>query len=199
MSDYVFESVSQALHFAGVMEMMPATTMSPTWLVIRALQEQAGDVWGHAKPETTMNLRGLSPLELRGQCALVVGAVNHHCNDPEAAAIWAHYGWHERKRAGVQYLSGYLAPGSKHSPEIVNALLWSIFAPRVTPTDKRAGEREGLTGNDIAAAYKIRVQEAYAERRRLAGLCHGLRQRGEDSLQRLFCRTELVASLSSTC
>jgi len=86
----IFRSVTQALHFSFIMMTMPATSKSATQLVIERMLEDAGFREDEDEPGS-IDFAGLSALEVRGQCALILSAVNSHLPKPEADAVKARY------------------------------------------------------------------------------------------------------------
>ena len=66
----VFRSTQQALHVAFLMGILPVTQKSNTQMLLERLMEEAG-VAKVVQRDGTLNFAGLSPMEVRGQCAMV--------------------------------------------------------------------------------------------------------------------------------
>lgn len=88
----IFQSVSQAIHFAFLMlefESSPETIMSK---LIRKRLQELGE-WDEVRPEDkTVNFGNLSPLEIRGQAAMIRLSVEALLPGPESWALKARYG-----------------------------------------------------------------------------------------------------------
>ena len=109
MSEAVFRTVNQALHVSYLMAVLPPTQKSPTQVLISDLMDQAG-VKREVEKDGTINFRGLTPLEVRAQCAIVIAAVRDHLQPPERHAIEAWYAHDARKAEGVRFLRDWCTP-----------------------------------------------------------------------------------------
>lgn len=127
----VFVSVGQALHVSFLMAVMPAVCKSPTQMVIEDLVKE-NHVWDGVDPPrySGVNFSGLSPLEVRAQCALVVGAVERIQHPAERAAVKAIYGYQCIKADGVRVLADYVSPQLSMSSSAVLAVAWHVFATK---------------------------------------------------------------------
>ena len=145
----VFASVQQALHISFLMEILPATQRSQMQVLIEALMKQCG-VWDETPvAPKTIDFGGLSALEIRAQCAMVRGAVDHHLTRPERDAIQAAYGRQRTQVAGVRGVAAYaVAMTSTARADAVLALAWGLFCPRHMAADlslRKIGEEFGLS------------------------------------------------------
>jgi hypothetical protein len=89
----IFQDTRQALHVSYLIHSLPSTQKSPTQAVIERLVKE-NHVWdGLPAPKASgINFAGLTPMEVRGQCAQVVSMVNNLGHAGEAAAVNAMYG-----------------------------------------------------------------------------------------------------------
>ena len=85
----IFQSVPQCLHVSFLMQTLPATSKSIMQSMLERAMEEAGVMV--QRERGNINFGGLSPLEIRGQCAMVRGAVEHHLPKPEADVVLARY------------------------------------------------------------------------------------------------------------
>lgn len=183
----VFQTVGQALHVSFLMEILPVTQRVPTQVLIDGLKKRCG-VWDETPPAArTVNFGGMTPLEVRGQCAMVRAAVVDHLPGPERDAVHARFGHQRTKADGVRRLSEYTKPLARIDHDMAMlAIVWSMFQPARRAADRwslRAIERE--TG-----VPKSTLAEAQA---RVRSLAQGLERRADERLADLFTRTGLVA------
>lgn len=144
----IFQDTRQALHVSYLIHSLPSTQKSPTQAVIERLVKDSR-VWDYdgeapVKASRTVNFGGLTPMEVRAQCAQVVSMVGNMGNPTESAAIKAVYGYQVIKAEGVRYLSAYFEPlmpsieGRTISGEAVALYLaWHCMATKQ--------QREGIT------------------------------------------------------
>lgn len=112
----IFRSVNQALHVSYLMATLPPTQRGPTQVLLNDLMDLAG-VRREVEREGTINFAGLSPLEVRAQCAMVIAAVRDHLNEPERRAVEAWYAHDASKADAVRFLCHWCGPH------------WTIEAP----------------------------------------------------------------------
>ncbi len=96
----VFRSIEQALHVSFLLEILPVTQKSATAVALDRAKEMLGII--ESKEPSTVNFSGLSPIEVRGQCAMVRAMVSDHLSSEEADVIWARY-----SHAGQQIMATY--------------------------------------------------------------------------------------------
>jgi hypothetical protein len=147
----IFRDASHALHVSFMIHAMPARTVSPTAMVIDQLLRETGK-WDGAPDAApgSVNFAGLSPLEVRGQCAQVVAMVNHLAHVGERAACQAAYGHQAIKADGVRGIAAYVAPTlTCQSSGFALYCAWHVYA---TPR-----QRDGLTQGEIAAHFGVTV------------------------------------------
>jgi hypothetical protein len=190
MTTAVFRSTGQALHVSFLMEVLPSTQKGSTQLIIESLK-RANFVIDSTRG--TINSWGLSPMELRGQCAMVRGSVDHHLAEPERAAVWARFGYGGRKDCGVDYLAEYLAavlPNVTNS-SAVRMLTASCFAKMPNGRPRRHGpEHWGL--RRIGREFGFATATLHDARMALREHTVTLERKAETRLQTLFERTGLI-------
>lgn len=181
----VFQSVGQALFVSFLMEVLPVTQQTSTQILIDGLRKRCG-VWDDQRAPSTINFGGLSPLEVRGQCALVRATVQDHLPGPERDALYARFGHQLTKARGVRGLADYIGPltGVRHEMALL-AVTWSLFQPAKRVQDRwsfRAIEEEtGVSKSQLHRAAQVIRQQAQA-----------LERRADERLTVLFEETELV-------
>jgi len=195
VKDPVFVTVGQALHVAFLMEVLPPTQKGPTQIFIEDMMRRRFNLDQLSATERRLNTSGLSPLELRGQCAIIRACVQDHLPAPERAAVWSRYGHHRTKVEGVRGLVAYLGsmcPMQHREAQL--ALTWAIYTPRAVTPDRHGRSRDWSL-RDISKRYDV-PRSTLGETRQLIKQ-HGQRLEsvGEDRLGELFDRTGLVGEL----
>lgn len=186
--DAVFRSVSQALHVSFVIDTLPVTQKSNTQVVIERLLEDAG-VAKSVREEGSVNFSGLSPMEVRGQCAMVRAAVKHHCTEVEAHALHAWFADQNanEKILGVHAMRDAAQARSLFTIEAPMARLliaWHVHASgrlRDMCTERAIADENGLSQSTVH-------RNIVAVRK----MASGLRRGGMDRLEALFSRDGLV-------
>ncbi|MDE2403065.1 MAG: hypothetical protein KGL90_15520 [Burkholderiales bacterium] len=186
MSEAVFRTVNQALHVSHMIASLPPTSKSNTQTVIEQLMRDAG-VMREVERDGTLNFAGLSPLEVRGQCATVRGAVLHHCTEAERMAIWAWFAHDQTKAEGVRYLRDWCAPRFSLEGDHVRMLItW-----RASVTDDSAAARH-CSIRDIAGEHGLAKSTVQRNIANISKACKGLRNRGAWRLEEMFIAHGLV-------
>lgn len=185
MTQAVFKSTSQALHFSYLIEFEPAAGKS----IMQAMYEEHLKATGKwvtiPAEERTIDFGGLSPLEIRGQCAMVRASAEHRLVYPEANAVRAHYGMQTTKAAGIRGLVEYVAPMLTIQNDMTKlAMAWGHLG-----TIK---QRKGLTQIQIAEYYGVPVATVQRDQKKIAEVGRLLLKRAIDGLDVHFKRTELV-------
>lgn len=83
----IFNTTAQAVHFSFLIQAYEASPESQMGKMMRRAAEEVDGTH-----RSTVHLDGLNPLEIRGQCALIRGAIAHQLPKPEADAMRARYG-----------------------------------------------------------------------------------------------------------
>jgi len=182
----VFRSVSQALHVSFLMSTLPVTQRGNTQALVERLMEDAG-MRREIVRDGTLNFAGLSPMEVRGQCAMVRGAVDHHTQPLERAAIHA---WFmptptKAKNEAVLLLrdhcdATFTIEGS--SPRAL--ILWHIHS--------QGRARDVCTERAIASEFVLSQSTVHRNIVAVSKVCTLLRRRGMDALEPMFTRDGLI-------
>lgn len=182
----VFRSVNQALHVSFLMAVLPPTQKSNTQMLIEQLMRDAG-VSREVQADGTLNFHGLSPLDVRAQCAMVRASVEHHCTEPERMAIWAWFAHDGTKADGVRYLCKYFAHAwSVDSPHARMLMAW-----RASVTDDSKAARH-CSYRDIEGEHGIPKSSAQRQVQAFAKLAKRLRDHGAWRLEELFLAHGLI-------
>ena len=185
--DPVFQDAVHALHVSYLIHSMPARQVSPTAVVIDMLVKQ-NRVWDELPPpgDRRVNFSGLSPLEVRAQCAQVVAMVNHLPHHAEASACRAIYGHQAIKASGVRAMALYLEPILKLSGDACLYVAWHVF---MTPK-----QREGVTLSDIASKFGLTIESVRYAARAMRGYGVSLHDRAVSALTDRFATGGLIAA-----
>lgn len=187
MSEPIFCDASHALHVSYLIQAMPATSLSPTAVLIDQLVKE-NHVWDEipAPRESRVNFSGLTPLEVRAQCAQVVAMVNHLPHEAERFAVEAVYGRQTVKANGIRGLAAYCEPIlDLHFSDAALYIAWHVFMLE--------HQREGVTVAGIAKHFGIsedRVRRKAAVVRRYGASLHA---RALQSLDSKFRKNGLIA------
>lgn len=191
----VFRSVHHALHIAFLMEALPPTQKGSTQIFIEDLLRQNFLLDEVPEEERSFRVKGLSPIEIRGQCALVRAAVQDHLTNPERHVVWARFGQQitRTKAQGVAGLAEYLAPlCDQQSAEVVKALCWALFTPRTTMRDRTTGRTKEWSLRDIGRQYGVARSTLGETQKRIRHHSEALEKHALARLHELFLRTSLV-------
>lgn len=186
MSDAVFRTVGQALHVAYTILSQPPMGRGNTQAVIEQLMRDAG-VLREVERDGTVNLRGLSGLEVRGQCAMIRGAVLHHCTGPEIHAIQGWYAHDASKAEGVRFLREWFA--EQFTIQMPEAQMLVTWRANVTEDSKAA---KFCSVRDIEGQYHIPRSTAQRNVAAISKRCRALRSQGERRLEPMFIAHGLV-------
>jgi len=105
----IFRSVDQALHVAFLMDILPVRERSQMGRIIERMMVEAGVTAGRSE-SGSVNFGGLSPLDVRGQCAMIRAAVKDHLAQHQACSVWARWGHQTTKAEGVRGMVDYCGP-----------------------------------------------------------------------------------------
>lgn len=186
----IFRSVGQALYVSYLMEVLPPTQKVSTQVLIENLREQAGKT--EQRMASAINIGGISPLDFRGQCAMIRAAAHHRLPTPEHAAVRCQYGWKYTQAAGVMAMSDYLAPqvGIEHEWAF-RGVIWRICHRGNQRAKDRFSNRDieretGVSKDTLDRAAKIARNSMEL-----------LRARAEDRLHEKFASDGVVASIET--
>lgn len=184
MTQSIFRNVNQALHMAYLMHVLPVTQKGTTQTMIEHMVRQAG-LRTEDYIDSTIDFSGLSPLEVRGQCALIRGAVDHHCTPIERAAIVAYYALDSTKAEGVRVLRQHVSPLlNMDNPSLEMLIVWCVHA--------QGAAREQCTERAIAGEYGMSQSTVHRAINTVRAEARRLRLQGQDALMPMFERDELV-------
>jgi len=194
----IFQNTTQAVHFSFLMEALEPGAESAMGKIIRRRLEELGLATGE-RSESTIDFGGLTALEVRGQAAMIRGAINHHLPGPEGWAIKSKYGltktieksgkprvhvFSPERIDAMRKLSRLIAPRFSTVPS--NAIIWLIakshgeIAP-VRPTFRDIEEQAGGSKSELCRVYpQIKLTLT------------ALENRGIDQLTPLFQQEGLV-------
>lgn len=195
-SDAVFRSVHQALHIAFLMEALPPMQKGSTQLFIEDLLRQNFMLEEVPEADRTFRTRGLSPIEIRGQCAMVRATVQDHLTNPERHAVWARFGQQvtRTKAQGVDGLAEYLTPLSGTRANVVKVLCWAIYTPRSTMRDRETGRTKEWSLRDIEKQYGVPRSTLGEAQKRVRHHAEALEKIALARLHDLYSRKGLVPS-----
>lgn len=186
MTQAVFRSVHQALHVAFLMAVLPPTQKSPTMSVINELMDMAG-IRREVEREGTVNFAGLSPLEVRGQCAMVIGAVRHQLQPAERYAIEAWYAHDASKREAVEWLRDWCAPHwTIEAPAARTLIAWNVNLPEDVHNRYSCSERL------IAGEHGLAKTTVHDQITKIRKAVCSLRRHGVDQLEWMFSDKGLI-------
>jgi hypothetical protein len=189
----VFRSVGQALHVSFLMEQLPPTQKGSTQIFIEDLLRRHFRLDELPRHERSINASGLTPLEMRAQCAIVRAAVTHHLPTPERDAIHARFGYQLVKAGGVRGLAEYCGPlCATANADALLALCWALYAPRNTPRDHKDGRAGDWSLRALEKEYGVSKSTLGRDQRMVRITGDALEKRGQERLGELFERTNLV-------
>jgi len=185
----IFRNVSQALHFSYVIQQYPADGHSQLHRVIGMVKREMGVALD--EHDTTLNLGGMSPLEIKAQCADIRAQVRHRLDELHAQALEARFS-EERdvKRFAIRCLAVHAAPQLAVSFDCALALCWRHY----TPKERR--DRD-FTFRQLGEAYGISKDKAARSANRLALLLADLEADGMEGLAPGFERAGIVDQLQA--
>ena len=187
----IFTSVGQALHVSFLMAILPPTQRVSTQVLIDSIREQLGKT--EARIASTINLGGMSPLEFRGQCAMITAAAHHHLTAPEYAAVRARFGHQRTKADGVQELADYVQPASGVTNSLaVRAIVWSQYHRG----SQRAADRWSLRAIERETGVTVSALRRCVDVVRQTG--EALERRADERLAALFERTGVIPARTET-
>lgn len=188
----VFKSTTQALFVSFLMEVLPVTQKCSTQTLIEMLKAAAGIREDLSATERNVDFRGLTPMEVRGQCAMVVSACRDHLSVPERAAVHARFGLERRQAQGVRDLRDYLAPQLGGGSEWMHmALMWNLWGNHQLPRAQRQ-RRDEFSVRSISETYGIPKSTLWELQQKIKRNQRALENRAVSTLDVLFARTELV-------
>lgn len=110
----IFESTQQALHVAFLVMDAPVREKNGLRLALISIIESIGTLtrrqaaflqYLYGEKSGSVNFDGLSPLEVRGQCAMITATVLHQLPPAERYAIWVRFGQGIERKRGVIWMA----------------------------------------------------------------------------------------------
>lgn len=199
----VFKTVGQALVTAFGMEYTQMSLRGSTQSLIEDLMEQRyGTAAEIPIAERTVNRGNLTPLELRGQSAMIRAQVRDNLKGVELAAIHARFGHQTTRGNGVMGLAehfGSLCTTSNRSA--IQALLWGIYSPGIRQFPGESATAFNLRRKKREAEWSLRsIEKSYGsskstlhrDQQLLRKVCMGTEVRAQGKLEEVFIRIGLV-------
>lgn len=185
--DPIFRSVGQALWFAYMIEQHEMSQPSPTQAVIKDLLKRSGEWLDAPTPaERSVNFSGLTPMEVRGTCAMVRGMVKDHLTEPERLAVEARYGYQKARADAVRGLRDYFQALCKtQSRDALLAVCWAIYMP-----SRRKGD--GWSLDAISREYGAPKTVLHRDQKMIRDRAKHLECLAHDRLFPLFTKDGLV-------
>ena len=127
VSTPIFQSVEDALFVSFLLGTLPVRGGSTQ--LQRMIEQAMREAGRFSGPEPgRISFGGLSPLEVRGQCSMIVAYVRDHLAAHESAAVHARYAYQAEKAAGVRGVVSYAeALLSIGHPDARLAMGWAVF------------------------------------------------------------------------
>ncbi len=184
INEPIFRNVSQALHVSYLMQILPVG--QPSWMQ-RMIDDhmKACGIWDEATPyERTINFSGMSPLDIRAECANVTKRVDEWLKTSEAGAIKAWYGHQKTKADGMQAVFDYVLPMFDIRQDATKAIVWSLFAPKNIAAK--------MTPRDIAKEYELTRHRVTQNKESIKKTWYDLLQRGTSELEEVFIIGKII-------
>jgi hypothetical protein len=196
--ELVFADTAVALHVSYLIESLPTLESCSLRRALIAIMESI-DLMNRQQsdwlrrligtPSSSVNFAGLTRLEIHGQCALVIDAVNARLPDPELFAMLARFAQtRPEKSAGVYGLVEYVYPSS---PTGNHAALTDLVWRRYLPHQYRGG----FSFRDIAKRSQVSKSTLARTADWLDGECDGLELRALRRLEETFVPHHVCAAL----
>ncbi|MET3134969.1 hypothetical protein AAKU55_005272 [Oxalobacteraceae bacterium GrIS 1.11] len=130
----IFQTSGQAVHFSYVIQGYDATPQSQMARIMHSVMRQLGISDGAGL--SSIDLAGLTPLEVRGQCAMIRACVRSHLRPMEAKALEARYSSdRDTKRFAISALADCCGPVVGINPSVALALMWRQHVDRSRKKD----------------------------------------------------------------
>lgn len=179
----IFRSVQQALHFSFLMETIPVSQKSQMQEIYQQGKQRT---WQEDKREpNTIRFGGLSPLEVRGQCAMVRGAVIDHLQVSERHAVHARYALQSTQSSGVRAMRDAAKPMLSCQDEWPTlAMAWLIFGS--------VNQIDGITTRSIADEFELSQNMVMRDIGKIRQTHHALELMAFNKLSELFRKDRLI-------
>jgi len=148
------------------------------------LRESVGRT--EAKELGSINASGLTPMEFRGQCAMVRASCRDHLAQPEYDAVRARYGRQLSKAHGVQGLVDYVKPILSVDNDLaLKAVAWGLF--------HRGGDGQRWSQRQIEAETGVSQPTLSRTSDAIDKASRALLERADRRLSQLFQDTGLIS------
>jgi hypothetical protein len=143
----IFESTQQALHVSYLVMSEPVRDKNGLRLTLIRIIESIGTLnrrqaafldYLYGEKGGSVNFEGLSPLEVRGQCAMITACVLHQLQPAERYAIWVRFGRGVERKQGVIWMAKKLRAALNLSN--LNAIRY-LVAEQSLPKEQRDPEK----------------------------------------------------------
>jgi hypothetical protein len=179
----IFRSVQQAIHFSFMMETLPVSQKSQMHQLFMLAERRLSNL--DTIERSTIRFGALNPLEVRGQCAMVRGAVKDHLTDSERQVIHARYAYQKVKAEAVRYVRDISQPSlSCQSEWATLAMAWAVFG-----TEQ---QRSGLTTRAIADEFKLSQSMVARDTKEIKRIARLHESQAYDKLHELFAKSGLI-------
>lgn len=151
----IFQTSGQAVHFSYVIEAYDASPQSQMAMIMRSVMK-------HLEGEgvlSSIDFDGLTPIEVRGQCAMIRSCVRNHLRAMEANALEARYSRdRDTKRLAIRALADYYGPIVGINPSLALALMWRQHVDQ----DRKRDFTLRMIAKDYAVPYSTAQRSAVA-------------------------------------
>jgi hypothetical protein len=154
--------VGQALYVSFLMETLPVRERGQLDRMVSVLMREAGIIEAPAceRDPRAVNFSGLSPEEVRGQCAMVRAIVDDHLPGHERDVVHATYGYQVRKAGGVRGVVRYVEPLLfTHDPDALLAMGWGVFGSE--------RQKKDFAGVAIAREWGLAARTVQADMKKI--------------------------------
>lgn len=149
----IFKTANQALHFSYVIEQYPPDTLSQMHGILESLRRESGEP--HELRMTTVDMSGLTPLEIRSQCSDIRAQVRAQLQPLQAQLLEARFSQdRDTKRHAIRAIAEHVAPQLALPVDVALALAWRHYV------DKERRQRD-FTFRQIAESYAITKSAAH--------------------------------------
>lgn len=125
----IFENTWDALGFSFYMEVLPAGNISSTYTAIKHMMESSGKVFDRV--DSRIKMTGLTPYDVRAQCAMIRAVVEDYLTVPEKYAVWAQHGVAQTKIKGINGVASYIE-STVNKGECLKMIVALVYTKAIT-------------------------------------------------------------------
>lgn len=191
----IFANTQQALHVSFLVMSQPVREKNGLRLALIQIIESIGILnrrqaaflqYLYGEKSGSVNFDGLSPLEVRGQCAMITACVLHQLPLAERHAIWIRFGRGVERKTGVIWMAKKL----RASLNVTNLdAIRYLVAEQSLPRDERDPEK---TFKYIAERTDVPVRTLERAAMTIRKQLRAYENSAYDTLTPLFERDELI-------